>query len=671
MQVLLKYRRLVVVMLHLGLIVAANFLAFELRFDGAIPEKNWDVFVAMLPWLVVLRGVTFIPFRFYEGLWRYTGIWDLRNIIAGVSVSTALFYSVVHWGFGLTGYPRSVFVIDSILLLFFLGGIRLARRIYRDLGHLDREKRILIYGAGDAGEMIVRDMKNNAFYEYQPIGFIDDDPLKTRHRIHGVPVLGTREALPAVMARQKPDAVLVAMPQAEPSTVRSVVKVLEPFKVSIHTLPNLRDLLDGKVKVSQIRKLSIEDLLDRSPVGLDAEPLQHSIEGKRVLVTGAGGSIGSELSRQITALKPSVLVLLDRYENGLFSVANELRSSNCGVQTHAVIGDVTDKARVCRIMAEHQPQIVFHAAAHKHVPLMEASPCEAVKNNVGGTRILAEVAQQCQVERFISISTDKAVNPTSVMGASKRVAELLVQQVSQTGQTVFASVRFGNVLGSNGSVVPLFMEQIKAGGPVTVTHPDMRRYFMLIPEAVRLVLHAAVLAKGGEIFVLDMGEQIRVLDMARNLIRLSGYVPEQEIPIAFVGLRPGEKLFEELVGRDETVEDSSVKGIFRVQSDRLPDAHRFHRQVVALEGIAAEGKTRALIEQLCDVVPTYSPQGPNGEEHAEEVVPQPVENRNVFVSLRSPRVFAQDAVKKAGVIAGCRPASQSETTPPLLPPPPV
>jgi len=609
MQFVLKCRRYIVVVMHLASIVLANYLAFWLRFDGVIPGQDWALFVQMLPWLIAIRGLAFVPFRLYEGLWRYTSIWDLRNITGGVVVSTFLFYLLVHWWLGATGYPRSVFIIDSILLIFFLGGIRLTRRIYRELGHGEREKRILIYGAGDAGEMIVRDMMNNPFYEYEAVGFIDDDPTKVGQRIHGVKVLGTREVVAKVMADQKPDAILVAMPRAGPATVRKVVKSLEPFKVPIKTLPNLRDILGGKVEVSHIRNLSIEDLLERAPVGLKPEPLKQLIEGQRVMVTGAGGSIGSELCRQIMARAPSSLVLFDRYENGLYAVASELASKakDRGCPVHPVIGDVTDASRINAVMAEHRPAIVFHAAAHKHVPLMEVNPCEAIKNNVLGTRTVAEAATRVAVERFILVSTDKAVNPTSVMGATKRVAELLMQTMNHNSCGVFAAVRFGNVLGSNGSVVPRFLEQIKAGGPVTVTHPEVQRYFMLIPEAVQLVLHAAALAKGHEIFVLEMGEQIKVLDMARNLTRLAGFVPDEEIPITFVGLRPGEKLYEELVGKGETLEPSGVEQILRVRSGWMPEPAIFDQQVRALEGLAAKNDAEGVIEQLCKMVPTYTP----------------------------------------------------------------
>ncbi|MDA2910950.1 polysaccharide biosynthesis protein [Nitrospiraceae bacterium AH_259_D15_M11_P09] len=611
MSLLLRFRRPIVVFIHLALVVLSNYLAFWLRFDGETPAKAIALFFQTIPVLVAIRAAAFVPFRLYEGLWRYTSIWDLRNIIGGVATSTLFFYLLVHWAFGQTGYPRSIFIIDSILLIFFLGGIRLTRRIYRELGHVEREKRILIYGAGDAGEMIVRDMMNNPFYEYEAVGFIDDDPTKVGQRIHGVKVLGTREVLAKVMADRKPDTMLVAIPRAGPATVRKVVRSLEPFKVPIKTLPNLRDLLGGRVEVSQIRNLSIEDLLERAPVGLKCDPLRQLIEGKRILVTGAGGSIGSELCRQIVALGPSSLVLLERYENGLYAVASELASKakdrDCPV--HPVIGDVTDASRINAVMAEYRPVIVFHAAAHKHVPLMEVSPCEAIKNNVLGTRTVAEAATRLAVERFILVSTDKAVNPTSVMGVTKRVAELLIQTMNHNGHGVFAAVRFGNVLGSNGSVVPRFLEQIKAGGPVTVTHPDMRRYFMLIPEAVQLVLHAAALARGREIFVLEMGEQIKVLDMARNLTRLAGFVPDEEIPITFVGLRPGEKLFEELVGKDETLEPSGVEQILQVRPGWVPEPAIFDQQVRELESLAAKNDAEGVIEQLCEMVPTYTPYG--------------------------------------------------------------
>jgi FlaA1/EpsC-like NDP-sugar epimerase len=374
----------------------------------------------------------------------------------------------------------------------------------------------------------------------------------------------------------------------------------------IRTLPNLRDLDQCGVAVTDIRDLSIEDLLTRVPVGLNSERIKDLVSGKRVLVTGAGGSIGSELSRQIAALEPEMLVLYERYENSLYAIANDLESY--GSRVTSVIGDVTDTRRLNAVFAEYRPSIVFHAAAHKHVPLMECNVCEAVKNNITGTRRVAQAAEKHGAQQFVLISSDKAVNPSSVMGATKRVAELILQDLAN-GDTAtrFMTVRFGNVLGSNGSVVPRFLEQIRAGGPVTVTHPEMRRFFMLIPEAVQLVLHAAALGEGGALYVLDMGEQIKLLDMARNLIRLSGLVPEEEIPITFTGPRPGEKLYEELVEAGEMLEQSSVDKILRVRSNAASLVAFLSAHITRLEQLAEEGDSAAVLEQLSLVVPAFRP----------------------------------------------------------------
>lgn len=601
------YRRPLVVGIHLVMAAVSYYVAIWLRFEGEVPPEQAAVFLRIFPWLIAIRGLVFIPFRLYEGLWRYASIWDLRNIVAAVATGSVAGFIVIRWGLGIVGYSRSVVFIDTVVLIIILGGLRLTRRIHRELGRLDREKRVLIYGAGDAGEMIARDMRNNPYYDYEPVGFVDDDSTKVGQRIHGVKVLGTRESLATIMEETRPAAVLVAIARAEPGTIRGIVRALEPFKVPIQTLPNLRDILDGKVAVSQIRTLAIEDLLARAPVGLDPQPLQRLIEGRRVLVTGAGGSIGSELSRQIAPLRPERLVLVDRYENGLHAVAGDLGSRWPLCRAMALVADVGDGPRVGAILGEHHPQIVFHAAAHKHVPLMELNPCEAVLNNVRATRVLLEAAGEAGVERFILISTDKAVNPASVMGATKRVGELMVQTLGGRSAGAFAAVRFGNVLGSNGSVVPHFLNQIRAGGPVTVTHPEMRRYFMLIPEAVGLVLHAATLAREGGIFVLEMGEQIRVLDLARNLIRLSGLVPGEDIAITFTGLRLGEKLFEELAASDEQMEPSPVPGILRIRSGRPPERDLLMLQIEGIERLAMAGDAKAVIERLQDIVPTYVP----------------------------------------------------------------
>ncbi len=609
-QIILEYRRPLIVLLHVGLIVLANFLAFWMQFGPVVPDQLLGRFVDMVPWLVVIRGLTFIPFRLYEGLWKYAGIYDLRNIIGAVVVSTTVFYMVIYWGLGEDTYPKSIVFIDAIVLIILLGGTRMTRRIYRDVGRSKPGKRILIYGAGGAGERIVRDMQNNPFYEFEPVGFLDDDPAKVGQHIHGVKVLGTRGALAKVLEVTRPNAVLIAIPSVKPGPIREIVQILAPFKIPIQTLPNVRDLSKSDVNMSQVRSLSIKDLLERAPVGLDPEPIKRLIQGKRIMVTGAGGSIGSELCRQIISFHPSALILYERYEYGLYTVASELSVANNAWPVHAVIGDVTDEQRVDAVVSEHQPEVIFHAAAHKHVPLMELNPCEAVKNNIIGTQIMAKAAQRHDVRHFILISTDKAVSPSSVMGATKRVAELLIQGVHSSNGHAFTGVRFGNVLGSAGSVIPRFLDQIKAGGPVTVTHPEMRRYFMLIPEAVQLVLYAAALAKGGELFVLEMGESIKVVDLARNMIRLSGFVPDEEISVTFVGRRPGEKLQEELIDTNETLEPSSVERVFRIRSSYVPEPEFLSKIVEELEKRAGVGDTRGVIDALKKVVPTYRPADP-------------------------------------------------------------
>jgi FlaA1/EpsC-like NDP-sugar epimerase len=601
-----RYRRPLVVAVHLGATAFASYFAFWLRFDGVIPAFEFRLFVRMLPWLIAIRGVAFIPFRLYEGLWRYTSIWDLRNLLAAVATSSIAFHVLVHQVFGIQEYPRSVSIIDAMLLIFLLGGIRLTQRFVTNLTQAPSRRRVLVYGAGDAGEMVLRDMLRLA--DYRPVGFIDDDRRKVGKRIHDVPVLGTRHDLPRVLAEQRPEEVLVAIPRADARTMREIVRVLEPYKLPITTVPHLRDLISGKIAISQIRPLSIEDLLPRAPVGIGAAPLNRFIRGKRVLVTGAGGSIGSELCRQIAELRPSLLVLYERHENSLYTVENNLRDLGSKVPVRAVIGDVTDEAHLDMVFRQERPQLVFHAAAHKHVPLMEGNACEAVKNNVKGTRLVAEAALRRGADRFVLISTDKAVNPSSVMGASKRVAELTIQAAAREGRTTFVTVRFGNVLGSNGSVVPRFLEQIKAGGPVTITHPEMRRYFMLISEAVQLVLHAAALGEASAVYTLDMGDQVKLLDMARNLIRLAGFVPDEDILIEFVGSRPGEKMSEELFASDERLQPSGVDKILKVQPINGCDLTTLKSELMELERLAASDAAPLVLAQLEHILPTFKPQ---------------------------------------------------------------
>ncbi len=615
---------------------AANYLAFWLRFDGAIPAQYWTLWVQTIPALVLIRGLAFVWFHLYDSLWQYVGLRDLRAIAASAAASSAVFCLVIRGVLELRAYPRTVFVMDLVLIVFLMATVRVSWRLGREYLTSDRTKRVLIFGAGDAGETIVREILTGGDHGYRPVGFVDDDPAKVGQRIHGVPVLGTRGDLPRIIQETNPSEVLVAIARATPPMLRQVVKALESHKLPIKAVPHLRDLLDGRARLHEVRDLAVADLLGRAPVGLDVATVKHLVEGKRVLVTGAGGTIGSELSRQIAALGPKSLVLFERYENALWAVERSVAGLRPTGRVHSVIADVTDQRRVDEVLADHRPQLILHAAAHKHVPLMELNPCEAIKNNVRGTRIVGEAAVRHGVERFVLISSDKAVNPSSVMGATKRVAELLVMALAERGSTGFVVVRFGNVMGSNGSVIPLFLEQIQAGGPVTVTHPDMRRYFMLIPEAVQLVLQAAALGETGALYVLDMGEEIRVVDMARNLIRLAGFIPEREIPIVYTGIRPGEKLSEDLVASDESIEPSRLEGVRRVRSGRETSAERLAHEVAALEQLADTGATGGVMQQLGTMVALFRPVLP--------VIPEAANGRAARpVDLTNPAALAGEA----------------------------
>ena len=632
-RILLKYRRIPIIALHIGLIVVSNYLAFWLKFDGRIPVNEIAEFLNLLPWLILIRVLVFAPCKLFEGLWRYASIVDLRNIIVAAVLSSLFFYLFVHGFLHQIQYPRSIFIIDTLILISLTGGLRLSRRLLSITHHFKGERKLLIYGAGDAGEMIVRDMKNHgAMYRYDPIGFIDDNPAKVGQRIHGVPVLGSGNDINKIIDAYQADEVLLAIPSASGAQIRRMLNEVVAFKGPVKTLPTVDKLGSAGVGVSQIQNLSIEDLLDRLPVGLDLRPVNDLVRGKNVLITGAGGSIGSELARQIASYHPARVILLDNAESALYDVSMELRRSLPDVSQVAVLADIKNVGSLEKTFSEHAPAIVFHAAAYKHVPMMEDYPGEALLNNVVGTHRLIQTALQKRVEKFILISTDKAVNPTNVMGATKRIGEIYIQALAKNtsaADPVFAAVRFGNVLGSNGSVVPLFLKQIEQGGPVTITHPEITRFFMTIPEAVQLVLQSAALTRGGEIFVLEMGEQLKLMEMARHLIRLAGFIPEKEIPIKIVGLRPGEKLREELVAMDEMIVPSGVEKIMRVQSAWVANVDFLTQKIEEMERLALESQTPAALELLCQLVPTFRPINPETSERLRHGVSDELANLRI------------------------------------------
>lgn len=591
------------------LIAAAYFVAFGLRFDLTFSALPSAIFWRPLPWIFAAQMAIYFASGVHQIVWRYVSLWDVTRLALVAATDALATVLIVKLLFGPAWFPQSIYLLDPLLVLLLLAGVRGARRLQYEFPRQQTTKRILIYGAGDAGEMIVRDMKHNPYYGYLPVGFVDDDRAKVARRIHGYRVFGTRTDLPRIVSQLEPDEILLAMPRIAAATVRDIMKALAVFKIPVKTLPNLRDLVQGTVTVSDIRDVNLADLLGRAQVDLGIERVQQLVSGKCILVTGAGGSIGSELCRQIWALGPSALIMLEKHENSLFHIERELHQTDgdgtAGLK--AVIGDVCDSAKLTSLFERQKIDIVFHAAAHKHVPLMEKNPCEAVKNNVRGTRRLAAVAIAHNVERFILVSTDKAVNPSSVMGASKRVAELAVRGVAQEHNCRFAAVRFGNVIGSNGSVVPIFLDQIANGGPITVTDPEMRRYFMLIPEAVALLLHSASIIEPGATYVLEMGEQRRVDDIARDLARLAGRIPGKDIEIKYTGVRPGEKMSEELVASDEHAEPATIAGVRVVRNGSVHDRAWLAERIKALENFADQGCEDEVLRQLKLLVPTFRP----------------------------------------------------------------
>jgi FlaA1/EpsC-like NDP-sugar epimerase len=607
--VLLRYRIVTVAFIQVALAALAHYLAYALRLDDFAPWRSeyGRTFWVGLPILLVLRFAAFTVFDLFHGMWRYVSISDLYNILRAVTVSSVLFGPVVIFGLARTRpYSVSVFVLDWALCVFLLGGVRFGIRTFREVFLPMRvgRKRVLIVGAGDAGEMLLREMKRNPHLSYHAVGFVDDDPRKRNAKIHEVRVLGRIDELGEIIEREGAEDVIVSIPSATGRQMERILEICRNVPIRLRHLPSEGDI----VRLTQIRDVELEDLLDRDPIQLDVEGLREAHQGKRILVTGAGGSIGSEIVRQLAVFEPEHVCLLDWSENALFFLERELLDRYPALRFTIEIGDIKDAERMDRLFSKGRFDRIYHAAAFKHVPLMEQNPCEAVKNNLGGTRVLARCAVRHGTARFLLISTDKAVRPTSVMGASKRTAELVVASMSRES-TQFVSVRFGNVLGSQGSVVPLFKRQIAAGGPVTVTDPEVVRFFMTIPEAVQLVLQAATLGRGGEVFVLDMGKPVKIDDLARKLIKLSGFRPGEDIAIRYVGLRPGEKLYEELLNEEAGVRRTEHEKIWVLEG--VPsDAAVVGSAVNALLAAAERGDVAATVRGLASLVPEYRTSNP-------------------------------------------------------------
>ncbi|MHC4623342.1 MAG: polysaccharide biosynthesis protein [Planctomycetota bacterium] len=566
---LLRLRRPLIVLGHLVAFAGSLMLAFLLTNNMQF-RRRWllEQYPLLLFFFVVIKLVVFGLFKQYRGWWRYVGISDLTGILRASLVSTLII--VCLWTAlifaptavrqelqGVTEVGQGVFFADLFITFLLLAGLRMLIRLYHEdyrAVESGRLKRFLIVGAGNAGEALLREIHRMPVVEYDVAGFIDDDPAKRGTNIHGIPILGTVEQLPKICTERNIEEIAIATPSATHHQLRRVIQVCEGTKIRFRTVPSITDIASGRFRVSQIRDVDITDLLGREVVELDLDLIEAFIKGKTVLITGAGGSIGSEMCRQVCNFEPRLLLLVEQAENPLFYIERELRQKFGDVTTEAIVCNVTDGTRVQELFARYRPDVVIHAAAHKHVPLMELNPGEAIKNNVVGTHTVANAADKYSATNFVLISTDKAVNPTSIMGSSKRIAEMYIQDLNRMSATHFVTVRFGNVLGSDGSVVPIFKKQIAQGGPVTVTHPQMKRYFMTIPEAVQLVLQAAAMGEGGEIFVLDMGEPVKIVDLARELVTLSGFRPGEDIEITFTNPRPGEKLFEELSIKGEDMQ---------------------------------------------------------------------------------------------------------------------
>ena len=610
---LLWGRTLLLCFIYGALFAASLWVGYLLRFDFVIPAAYQLEYMAAFPTIALLKLLVLLFFGQFGILLSYFRLPDLYRITTALTLVSAVLVMAWYLFPHLPVPPRSVLLADYIFGIIFLAGFRTSLRVYRERAIPDRQslrkrKRVAIIGAGRTGANLANDLLSRSGVGLRPVLFLDDDQAKWYHQVHGIPVVGSPDDLESVRNRFGIQGVIIAMNSATPRRILKITEQAGELGLSTDIMPSFADLATGQVRASRIRPVEIEDLLGREAVNLDTGNIRALIQEKVVLVTGAGGSIGGELCRQIALHSPARLILVDRCEGQLYPVDMELHHGRYGgANLLSLIGDVCDEPRMREILGRYRPQVIFHAAAHKHVPMMENQPVEALKNNTFGTRLLARLSAEYGVERFILVSTDKAINPTNAMGASKRLAEIVIQSLNESGgRTRFMAVRFGNVLGSSGSVVPLFRKQISRGGPVTVTHPEVIRYFMTIPEAAGLVLQCATQGSGGEIFVLDMGEPIRILDLAHRMIQLSGFEPERDIPIEFIGLRPGEKLFEEIQHGGEAYSPTDHPRILRFTGPAYPleEVERFLEKLRAMMGSTDADQIKLAIQGF---VPEYTP----------------------------------------------------------------
>lgn len=601
-------RRLVLIVFDSFAIGTASLLALLLRFDFSY-EKIFPEFLetaySYMPINIITTILVFYILKLYHSLWRFMGVTEFQNITAACFVSSVIQFIGIHaLNFRIC---RSYYILYGIFLFVFICGSRFTYRLLRTIrSKIDMKKQgmnTMIIGAGEAGNMIIKEIVSSKYVNINAKCVVDDDTNKIGSYIHGIKVVGNRECILEYVNKLRIKQIIIAMPSIPKNITKDIVNICKETDCELKILPGIYQFMNGEVKISKLRKVEIEDLLGRDPVQVDIDSVAGYVKEKVILITGGGGSIGSELCRQIALHNPKQLIIVDIYENNVYDIQLELKRKYPKLNLVVLIASVRNVKRIDKIFREYCPQIVYHAAAHKHVPLMEDSPNEAIKNNVFGTFNTVQAADRNGVEKFVLISTDKAVNPTNIMGASKRICEMIVQTYNKKSKTDFVAVRFGNVLGSNGSVIPLFKKQIEQGGPVTITHPDIIRYFMTIPEAVALVLQAGAFAKGGEIFILDMGEPVKILDLAKNLIRLSGFVPNEDIMIEFTGLRPGEKLYEELLMAEEGMQDTANK-LIHIGKPIQMNENDFLEQLNELKGIIDDepDDIKSIIQKI---VPTY------------------------------------------------------------------